>query len=200
MKTEILTNPLTRDQLLAISWKHNGRVQGVLAFAWYDLVQHDQQWFDETSSCRITGSKYGLADIDARVVGCLRDEVFLEVSGDVSLLLENYDDMLAAEATPEVGERMHGVDVAQVVALAKRQIVEAGLHLRAGSFSELHDVVDANMLGFCDDGEHLADGTAFADLGVERAVEVMNRVQSIVDAWLRSGQARRDAEGGGHAS
>jgi hypothetical protein len=92
------------------------------------------------------------------------------------------------------------VDVGEVVALAKRQILEAGLHLRAGPFSELHDFSDANMLGFRDDQEHLADGTAYGDLGVDRAVDVMNRVQGIVDAWLRSGEARRQAEGGEDAT
>ena len=68
--------------------------------------------------------------------------------------------------------------------------------MRASTFSELHDFCDANMLGFLDDGEHLADGTAFGDLGLDRATDVMNRVQGIIDAWLRSGQARSQAEGG----
>ena len=156
--------------------------------------------FEEEASLRLTGSRYGLDDLGVRLVGCLGQELLLEVSGDVSLLLENYHEMLAAEAMPEIGERLHGVNVGRVVCLAKRQIVEQGLHLRAESFSELHDYCDANLLGFLDDGEHLADGTAYSELGVERAVDIMNRVQSVVDAWLRSGEARRQAEGGGHAS
>lgn len=200
MKTEILQKPYTEEQLLALSRRYGGPVKGVLAFAWFDLVNNDPQWFDETSSYRITGSKYGLADMDAKVVGCLGNEVFLEISGDVSLLVENYADMIAAEATPEVGERIHDVDVSQVVALAKQQVIQAGLHLRAATFSQLHDFCDANMLGFRDDGEHLADGTAFGDLGLDRATDLMNRVQDILDAWLRSGEARRQAEGGGHGN
>lgn len=194
MKTEILQKPYTEEQLLALSRRHNGRVKGVLAFPWCDLVQHDEQWFEETACRRVAGSAVGLADMDVKVVGSLGDDVLLEVGGDVSMLLEQYDEMLAAEAMPECGERLHGVDVTQVVALAKRQITVAGLHLGCRNFSELHDHADANMFGFLNDGEHLADGTAFGDLGVERAVDVMNRVQGIVDAWLRSGQAQ--SEGG----
>jgi len=196
---KIMDQPFSKDQLQDLSRKHDGRVRGVIAVPWFDLLDRSQEPFEEEICRRVTGSRYGLIDLTIKVAGCLGDDILFEVGGDVTHLLADYETTMAEEATPAVGELIHGVDVARVVALAKRQILEAGLHLRAGSFSALHDFVDANMLGFHSDQEHLADGTAFGDLGVERAVEVMNRVQSILDAWLRSGQARRQAEGGGHA-
>jgi len=109
----------------------------------------------------------------------------------VSELLENYEIAMAEEATAEQGERIYGVDVGQVVALASGRL-RTGTALAANSFAELHDFADANLFGFLDDDEHLADGTAYGDLGIERAVDVMNRVQGIVDAWLKSGEARRE--------
>jgi hypothetical protein len=196
---KIVEQPYSREQLEALSRGGKDRVAGVVAVPWHELLGREQDSFEEEAARRVTGSRCGLADVGIKLAGCLGQDVLLEVSGDVSLLLEQYDEMIAAEAAAEVGERLHGVDVGRVVALAKRQILEAGLYLQAGSFSELHDFCDANMLGFGEDGEHLADGTAYGDLSVERGVDVMNRVQGIIDAWLRSGEARRQG-GGNHAS
>jgi hypothetical protein len=197
---KILDQPYTFEDLRTLSKDGTEPVGGVVSIPWVQLLQHDEDWFAGEAARRVTGSRVGLADVDAKAVGIIGDEILLLVSGDVSLLIENYAEMMTDEAVPEIGERLHGVDVGRVVCLAKSQIVEQGLHLQADSFSQLHDFCDANMLGFRDDGEHLADGTAYASLGVERAVDVMNRVQCLVDAWLRSGEARRQAEGGDHAS
>lgn len=48
------------------------------------------------------------------------------------------------------------------------------------SFSQLHDHCDANCLGGCCDDDHPLN-----DLKWDEMVEVLNEVQSRVDAWLR---------------
>ena len=86
--------------------------------------------------------------MDVKVVGCLGDEVFLEISGDVSLLVEKYAEMIAAEATPEVRRKDTRVDVSQVVALAKHRSSRPAC--TCGPQPSLNSMTsaDANMLGF----------------------------------------------------
>lgn len=101
--TWILETPYTEDQLRRLSGDGPRRVSGVVAVVWHQLVQHEPEQFEEMLCRLVTGSKYGLADLDAKLVGCLGDNVLLEVGGDVSLLLDNYDGMLREE-----GDDGHG--------------------------------------------------------------------------------------------
>jgi hypothetical protein len=96
--TRILVQPYDLDQLRTLSGDGTRRVSGVVAVIWHQLVQHEPEQFEEMLCRLITGSKYGLADLDAKLVGCLNASLLLEVSGDVSLLLDNYDEMMAEEA------------------------------------------------------------------------------------------------------
>lgn len=64
--------------------------------------------------------------------------------------------------------------------------------LKAGSFSELHDYCDANMLG---DGETvwtaqtgLLDGPD-ADRSVQFNCDILNAAQTLVDTWLKNGRS-----------
>lgn len=58
-----------------------------------------------------------------------------------------------------------------------------------GSFSELHDYVDANEYGgFCEGGYDVSD---------QATLDFVNACQDEVDAWLKAG-GLRDAIGGRH--
>lgn len=96
--TRILEKPYDLAELRALSGHGTRRVSGVVAVVWHQLVQHDPEQFEEMLCRLVTGSKYGLADLDARLVGCLNESLLLEVGGDVSLILENYPEMIAEEA------------------------------------------------------------------------------------------------------
>src|SRR5437879_5780264 len=94
----ILCEPYDLDRLRTLSRDGQQRVSGIVAVVWHELVQHDENQFEEVVSRLVTGGRYGLADLDAKLVGCLGDRVLLEVSGDVSLLLDKYHEMMAEEA------------------------------------------------------------------------------------------------------
>jgi hypothetical protein len=197
--TEILQRPLTREQLLAMSGKHNGRVRGVIAVAWHDLLGREQEAFEEECCRRVTGSRYGLVDLSIRVAGCLGDEILLEVGGDVTHLLADYDLAMAEEASAGQGERLHGVDVGKVVGFARERIVQLGLDREVCSFAGLSDHANPDSLLLRDD-RHFADGTPLPSLAPQQGMEVIRRVQAVLDAWLMGGEARREAEGGNDAS
>lgn len=95
---KILEKPYDRFQLLSMSKDGTERTAGVLAVAWHELVGRDQDRLEEDLARRVTGSKYGLEDMGVRLVGCLGQDVFLEVSGLVGTLLDNYEEFMAEEA------------------------------------------------------------------------------------------------------
>jgi hypothetical protein len=96
--TRIMETPYTEDQLRALSKDGRERIAGVVAVAWHQLVGQDQDAFEEELTKKVTGSRYGLEDLGVKLVGCLGQDVFLEVSGLVGLLIENYAEWMADEA------------------------------------------------------------------------------------------------------
>jgi hypothetical protein len=81
-------------------------------------------------------------------------------------------------------------EIAECIDDIKREILnDMGviMPLTVKTFSELHDYVDANCYGgLCDDERRARWFTDNLD------ADLLNRVQDAVDAWLRSGQARRE--------
>jgi hypothetical protein len=101
--TRILETPYTEDELRDLSKDGRERVAGVVAVAWHELLGRDQDRFEEEVSRRLTGSRYGLADLGIRLVGCLGQDMLLEASGDVSMLLGDYEAIMAEEAADTTG-------------------------------------------------------------------------------------------------
>jgi hypothetical protein len=50
------------------------RITGVVAIAWHDLPGWDQDRFEEELARRVTGTKYGLADLAVKLVGVLGED------------------------------------------------------------------------------------------------------------------------------
>jgi hypothetical protein len=95
---KIIETPLDLAQLRTLSQDGRKRVAAVVAVAWHELPGRDQDQFEEDMARRVTGTRYGLADIGVELVGVLGQELLLKVSGDVSMLLEDYEAIMAAEA------------------------------------------------------------------------------------------------------
>ena len=99
---KIIENPLDLFQLRDSSRDGSCRVTAVVAIPWHELVGRDQESLEEDVARKVTGSRYGLADIGIELVGCLGQELLLEVSGDVSMLLGDYHLIMAEEANDEI--------------------------------------------------------------------------------------------------
>lgn len=93
----ILEQPYDLHRLRDLSRDGFRRVAAVVAVAWHELVARDLESLEEQLARLVTGTRYGLADIGIELVGCLEQEL-LEVSGDVSMLLDDYDLIMAEEA------------------------------------------------------------------------------------------------------
>jgi hypothetical protein len=98
---KIIEKPCDLHQLRELSREGSLRVAGVVAVPWHELVGRDRDALEEDLARRLTGSKYGLADTGIKLVGCLGQELLMEVSGDVSMLLEDYALIIAEEAREE---------------------------------------------------------------------------------------------------
>ncbi len=96
--TKIIEKPYDLDQLRTLSRNGEERVAGVVAVPWHQLVSWDQNRFEEQVARLVTGTRYGLADIGIKLVGVLGQDLLLEVSGDASLLLADYELIMAEEA------------------------------------------------------------------------------------------------------
>lgn len=77
-----------------------------------------------------------------------------------------------------------------------RDVLELVVPVNVGSFSELHDYVDANEYGgFCEDGDAGITDTLIAHFGgrdedegmPDEVINFMNECQSRIDAWLSAG-------------
>jgi hypothetical protein len=95
--TRILGKPYDLDPLRSLSRDGQERITAVVAIPWHELPSHEAEAFEEDLCRRVTGSRYGLEDLAVKLVACLGDCVLLEVGGDVSLLLDNYHEMMAEE-------------------------------------------------------------------------------------------------------
>jgi hypothetical protein len=102
-----------------------------------------------------------------------------------------------APATPHRTVWLRPPTVAQVVLLAAAQIevdiVNGIVPATVGSFSELHDYVDANMYGD-PDLEVFGLGTHEGREDLP-AIAFVAEVQDVVDAWLRAGRPPLDPPG-----
>ncbi len=99
--TRVLENPYDLHQLRDLSREGSRRVAGVVAVAWYELMGRGQDALEDDLARRVTGTRYGLADIAIELVGILGQDLLLEVSGDVSMLLADYEAIMAEEAREE---------------------------------------------------------------------------------------------------
>jgi hypothetical protein len=94
---KIIERPYDESQLRELARDGERRIAGVVAVAWHDLPGWDQDRFEEELARRVTGTRYGLADIGIKLAGVLGQNLLLEVSGDVSMLLADYDLVMASE-------------------------------------------------------------------------------------------------------
>jgi len=91
--------------------------------------------------------------------------------------------------------------IAESIDLAKSEIlalIDQGIvPATCGTFGELHDYIDANMLGgFCDEGTEFADRVeAIFPLDVnddavlgQAASDALGMVQDALNAWLQAGR------------
>jgi hypothetical protein len=101
----IIEKPYDQFDLRSLSNDGRERVAGVVAIAWSDLLGRDQDQFEEEMCRRLTGSKHGLEDVGVKLVGCLGQDVFLEISGLVGTLLDCYEEFMAEEAGEVSDER-----------------------------------------------------------------------------------------------
>ncbi len=102
---KIIEKPHDRDQLRSMSQDGRERVTSVVAIPWHELPNRDQDAFEKNLARRLTGTRYGLGNVGVRLVGVLGQDLLLEVSGDVSMLLEDYDLIMVAELEEAGDER-----------------------------------------------------------------------------------------------
>jgi len=187
MTTEIMRQPYSKDQLLALCKTHNGRVKGVIALR-ARPARREQATFEEEVCRRVTGSRYGLIDLTIRVAGSFGDDILFEVGGTCRSCRKLRDRDGRGGDAEQANESTASMSAKSLPWRSGRMPNRTAL---AGQLvAELHDFADANLFGFLDDDEHLADGTAYGDLGIERAVDVMNRSKA---SWTHGSRVARPA-------
>jgi hypothetical protein len=78
---------------------------------------------------------------------------------------------------------IHGYVIDSVAEAIKNDVLQLCRDVPAArearSFSDLHDYCDANLLGDAED--------IYNHIGADRACDVLNAAQTIVDEWLQTG-------------
>jgi hypothetical protein len=87
MNYQIVTEPLTRKELLEQTSEENTYVEGVVEMSFQDVAAHDYESFLDIISEKLVGS-IALTDISFELVAGAENVAYIKVTGDVSSILE----------------------------------------------------------------------------------------------------------------